>query len=253
MDINNKNTNNESFDENDLEEVTTEQLLNNTQGDNGENKKPEEPPTPEDDGMGVANPTDEGDDEGDDPVNDEGDNEEDNEEVNDEEGDEEDEEVDDDEEDDTKNKEDPTYDSEEESSEEESSSDEEDDTYFKKIENDNKKEILIDYHPEIKQLKTNEMLAMTKIFRDDDGIIIDELHKTIPILTRFEKARVIGLRAKQINKGSEPFIKISNDIMDGLTIAEMELKEKKIPFIIRRPLPNGGSEYWNIKDLTLLD
>ena len=32
-------------------------------------------------------------------------------------------------------------------------------------------------------------------------------------------------------------------------MAELELAEKRIPFIIRRPLPNGGSEYWNVKDL----
>jgi hypothetical protein len=29
----------------------------------------------------------------------------------------------------------------------------------------------------------------------------------------------------------------------------MELKQKRIPFIIRRPLPNGGSEYWRVQDL----
>jgi DNA-directed RNA polymerase subunit K/omega len=142
-----------------------------------------------------------------------------------------------------------------EEEEEESDSDEssdEDESYFRKIENDNKKDILLDYHPEIQHLKTTEMLAMTKIYRNEHGIISDELHKTSPILTRFEKARIIGLRAKQINMGAEPFIEISDDIIDGLTIAEMELKEKKIPFIIRRPMPNGGSEYWNLKDLILL-
>ena len=49
--------------------------------------------------------------------------------------------------------------------------------------------------------------------------------------------------------GANPFIKVPENIIDGYIIAEMELKEKLIPFIIRRPLPNGTSEYWNIKDL----
>ena len=40
-------------------------------------------------------------------------------------------------------------------------------------------------------------------------------------------------------------------MIDGLTIAEEELKQK-IPFIIRRPLPNGASEYWKVKDLEML-
>ena len=34
--------------------------------------------------------------------------------------------------------------------------------------------------------------------------------------------------------------------------AEMELKEKVIPFIIRRPLANGASEYWTLQDLEIL-
>ena len=41
-------------------------------------------------------------------------------------------------------------------------------------------------------------------------------------------------------------------MIDGYTIALQELKEGKIPFIIRRPLPNGASEYWKINDLERL-
>ena len=91
------------------------------------------------------------------------------------------------------------------------------------------------------------------VSRDKNGQIIDELHKTIPILTRYEKARILGLRAKQINNGSNPFIKVPRDMLNGIRIAEKELEEKKIPFIIRRPLPNGGSEYWKVEDLENLE
>ena len=61
------------------------------------------------------------------------------------------------------------------------------------------------------------------------------------------------MRAKQINSGSELFVKAPANIIDGITLATMELKEKKIPFIIRRPLPNGKNEYWDIKDLDLME
>ena len=43
----------------------------------------------------------------------------------------------------------------------------------------------------------------------------------------------------------------TENIIDGYLIAEMELKEKKLPFIIRRPLPNQTFEYWKIKDLEI--
>jgi DNA-directed RNA polymerase I, II, and III subunit RPABC2 len=90
---------------------------------------------------------------------------------------------------------------------------------------------------------------MVKVVRDKDGIIIDDLHKTIPYLTKYERARILGQRAKQINSGAIPFVKVPENVIDGYIIAEIELKQKKIPFIIRRPLPNGGSEYWKVHDL----
>ena len=59
-------------------------------------------------------------------------------------------------------------------------------------------------------------------------------------------------RAKQIESGAAPFVAIASNVIDSYIIAEDELKQKKIPFIIRRPIPNGGFEYWNINDLEIL-
>ena len=72
------------------------------------------------------------------------------------------------------------------------------------------------------------------------------------MLTKYEKTRVLGVRAKQINNGSAPFIELKENIIDGYLIAERELAEKKIPFIIRRPLPNRSSEYWRLEDLEII-
>ena len=80
-------------------------------------------------------------------------------------------------------------------------------------------------------------------------IIVDDLNKTIPYLTKYEKARILGQRAKQLNSGATPFVKVPENVIDGYIIAELELKQKQLPFIIRRPMPSGGSEYWSIKDL----
>jgi len=138
----------------------------------------------------------------------------------------------------------------EEADEEDSEDDEDED--FKKFEQGIKKDLLIDFHPQMKQISHKEMLTLCKIIRDKKGNIIDPLHQTIPFLTKFEKAKIIGLRAKQINNGSDPFIEVPNNMIEGLTIAEKELEEKKVPFIIRRPLPNGASEYWKVNDLEML-
>ena len=112
---------------------------------------------------------------------------------------------------------------------------------------------LLNYHPEVKQISEEQLQTLSTIVKDKNGNIVDPFHKTIPIMTKYEKAKIIGIRAQQINSGSEPFIQVDNNMIDGLTIANDELLQKKIPFIIRRPLPNGSSEYWNINDLELLE
>lgn len=129
--------------------------------------------------------------------------------------------------------------------------DEED--YLKKFNDNVRKDFITMYHPEIKQSNYDEISALTKVVRDSFGNIIDPLHTTIPILTRFERARILGIRAKQINSGAEPFIDVPNTIIEGRIIAEKELEAKAIPFIISRPLPNGRKEYWRVQDLEVID
>jgi len=121
--------------------------------------------------------------------------------------------------------------------------------YLQKFDKDINENYIVNFHPECIAQNYDEILSMIRVIRDKDGIIIDDLHQTIPFLTKYERARILGQRAKQINSGATPFIKIPENIIDGYIIAEMELKEKRIPFIVRRPLPNGGSEYWSLKDL----
>jgi len=121
--------------------------------------------------------------------------------------------------------------------------------YLQKFDKEINDNYLVNVHPESAVHNYDEILAMTKIIRDKTGIIIDDLHKTIPFLTKYERARILGQRAKQINSGAPVFVKVPEKVIDGYLIAELELQEKRIPFIIRRPLPNGGSEYWSVKDL----
>jgi DNA-directed RNA polymerase subunit K/omega len=126
---------------------------------------------------------------------------------------------------------------------------EEDENYLQKFDKDVHKNYIIDFHPECAIHNEQEIEVMARVVRNYDDIIVDDLHRTLPFLTKFERARILGQRAKQINSGSLPFVKIPDKFMDGYAIAEIELNEKVIPFIIRRPLFNGGSEYWKIKDL----
>ena len=133
------------------------------------------------------------------------------------------------------------------------SEDEDDDDDLQKLEGYTEKNILVDYHPEVVQISEEELQTLSNVVKDKNGNIIDPFHTTIPILTKYEKAKIIGIRAQQINNGAEPFITADSNMIDGLTIAYEELMKQKIPFIIRRPMPNGSSEYWNINDLEILE
>jgi DNA-directed RNA polymerase subunit K/omega len=152
------------------------------------------------------------------------------------------------------------YDNDVDDDSDEDDSDEDlDENYLMKFDREIRKNYLTDYHPETLISNYEEIQALVNIKRDARGIIIDEFHKTLPFLTKYEKTRILGQRAKQINSGSKPYLDKSmliqngKPIIDGYLIALKELELKKIPFIIRRPLPNGGSEYWRLTDLEIIN
>jgi DNA-directed RNA polymerase subunit K/omega len=124
-----------------------------------------------------------------------------------------------------------------------------DDNYLQKFDKEITKDYIMDFHPECLNHNYDEIKALSKVTRDEFNIIIDPLHKTIPFLTKYEKARILGQRSKQIECGAKPLVKVPENIIDSYLIAELELEQKAMPFIIRRPIPSGGSEYWNLKDL----
>lgn len=73
---------------------------------------------------------------------------------------------------------------------------------------------------------------------------------TRPILFKFERVRILGLRAKQLQYGAKPMIK-NVEGLNPKEIAKLELENKKIPFIIERTLPNGKKERFKISQLKI--
>jgi len=128
----------------------------------------------------------------------------------------------------------------------------EDEHYLQKFEHINKKNLIQSYHPELITHNNDEVELLSQVVRNEHGIIVDPLHKTVPFLTKYERARILGERAKQLNMGAKPLVELGPDVIDGYLIAQKEFELKKIPFIIKRPMPNGGCEYWKFKDLELI-
>ena len=130
--------------------------------------------------------------------------------------------------------------------------DEYDESYLQKFDSEITKNYIDEYHPECLIHNYDEITKLAIVVRDSTNIIIDPLHKTIPYLTKYERARILGQRAKQIETGARPPVKLPENVIDSYVIAELELQQKRIPFIIRRPIPNGSCEYWNLKDLEMI-
>jgi DNA-directed RNA polymerase I, II, and III subunit RPABC2 len=111
-----------------------------------------------------------------------------------------------------------------------------------------------------KELTEKEIANIDKeceIIRNRQVITKDLQHKPVeitnknglvvigpPTLTRFEKARIMGARALQLSLGAPLFIEIPKNTTTSLEIAMEELKQRVIPIVIKRTLPNG--DYQNI-------
>ena len=91
-----------------------------------------------------------------------------------------------------------------------------------------------------RQVITRDLQHKPVEITNKDGLVVTGP----PTLTRFEKARIMGARALQLSLGAPIFIEIPKNATTSLEIAMEELKQRVIPIVIKRTLPNG--DYQNI-------
>ena len=73
--------------------------------------------------------------------------------------------------------------------------------------------------------------------------------ETSRFLTKFERAKILGERAIEISNGAKVRVTVEKGVWDPMLIAEKELRERKINYIVRRYLPDGTYEDWNVNEL----
>jgi DNA-directed RNA polymerase subunit K/omega len=105
--------------------------------------------------------------------------------------------------------------------------------------------------------ETKSLLNYTKEPFEECGKVLASLSKpkiSKLIMTKYEFDAIVSLRTTQISMGAIPFVDIVDEIKSNIDlrkVAIQELKENKIPYIIKRPLPNNKYEYIRIRDLSL--
>lgn len=74
------------------------------------------------------------------------------------------------------------------------------------------------------------------------------VRRTRPVLSKFERCRVLATRAEQISRGTIALV----DRLEGdspAQTAEREFAAGRVPFVVRRYLPDGTTEDWRLDEL----
>ena len=97
---------------------------------------------------------------------------------------------------------------------------------------------------------------VNSITRDTINETLKTQRKTLPYYSKYEYTVLLGTRAQQLAEGSKPLSDLKGlDTASSQFIwnlAKREILERKLPFIIHRRLPGGGSEYWSCSELSVI-
>lgn len=75
---------------------------------------------------------------------------------------------------------------------------------------------------------------------------------TTRFLTKYERARLLGTRALQLSLNAPPLVEVTEQERgDPLLIAGKELRERRLPLMVRRFLPDGSFEDWSLDELII--
>lgn len=103
-------------------------------------------------------------------------------------------------------------------------------------------------HPEVKPVFRPEVVEALKVRAAG-------LSVTQPFFTKYEYVDMLAARAQQIADGAKPLVGLeglkTGDPMFLWNVAKREIEQRKLPFMVRRQLPNGTSEYWSAQELEM--
>lgn len=77
-------------------------------------------------------------------------------------------------------------------------------------------------------------------------------NKTMNILSKYERTKIIGMRMEQLARSATPNVPVDpSKPFDPYAIAMEELHARKLPFMVCRTLPSGEKEYWKLEDMLI--
>lgn len=102
----------------------------------------------------------------------------------------------------------------------------------------------LEEHPEVKP-----------VFRKEVQDAVKQPRITRPFFTIYEYTALLSVRAQQLAEGAKPLVDTkglkTSDPRFLEFVVKREIEQRKLPFIIRRQLPNGTAEYWSAQELEM--
>ena len=102
-----------------------------------------------------------------------------------------------------------------------------------------------DQHPGVKSVFRNEVMEAIK-----------QPRITREYFTKYEYTTLLATRAEQVAQGAKPLVSLDglkmSDPMFVWNVAKREIEQRKLPFLIRRRMPNGIAEYWSAQELEVM-
>lgn len=103
----------------------------------------------------------------------------------------------------------------------------------------------MDQHPEVKPISRAEIVEAIK-----------QPRTTREYFTKYEYTTLLATRAEQIAQGAKPLVSLdglkTSDPMFVWNVAKREIEQRKLPFLIRRQMPNGTAEYWSAQEMEVM-
>ena len=97
---------------------------------------------------------------------------------------------------------------------------------------------------------------VSSVMRENVVESLKEDRTTQPYYTKYEYVTLVGIRAQQLADGSKPLSSIEgmtkSDPLFVWKLAEKEIAEGKLPFIIHRRMSSDKSEYWSASELSVM-
>ena len=105
----------------------------------------------------------------------------------------------------------------------------------------------------MQNLRTNSLVNHPEVRPIDRKEVNLDERKTLRYYSKYEYTALLATRAQQLADGARPLVSLEGilpgDPLFVWKVAEKEILEQRLPFLVNRRMPDGKSEFWSTQEL----